>query len=358
MTTFTNAPKTSNIALGTPPVELTSIAAIKARYELPGPHVTVVVNVPLPMTVGDDAAVRYDATRTELLHVGASEESVGHIVGFLESSRRRGHPVLVTATDRGAAFCWLAFDIAGSATVGNLPALLPALRQVRLGRVPMVGAVVDRTGADLFGVDAFDIEPVDSVTGTTEHIHKGAGGGLSHSNHQRHSEQIWARNAELVAAAITTQAAALRARHVVLTGDDRAVRLVEEHLDEHRVGTVVRRQAGGRHEPETPQRLRHAAFEVRASLDRQRTACAVDELSRELGQQDRALAGAMDVENAVDANEVKTLFVRPGTNDAFDADAIICNALAHGVDIVVDAAVHGPDGIAAVLRMPREQATA
>lgn len=333
------------------------MADVRDRYELAGPHVTAIVPVPKPGTVGDDFDLRWKATKADLRHRGASPQAIDQMDALVASTARRGRPLLVTANDDSATACWLGFDIEPSMTVGTLPALVPAIQQLMTASAPTIAAAVDRIGADIYSVDAFDITLHSSVDGEDDQIHKsasgGGSGGWSQNRHQRHSEVLWERNAALVAAEIDAQVTRLGADAIVITGDDRAVRLVEADVSHEPVEAVAHRQAGGRHEPATVDRLRRAALEER----RERASATVaDELARlreELGQRDRALDGSIHVVEAIAENRVGTLFVdmEEGRRDA-QVDAIVRAALAHGAQLVVgdDFAVH--DGIAALLRVP------
>ncbi len=332
--------------------ELTTIPAIRSRYDLPGAHATAVVHIPTPQTVGDDLAVRWSSTEAELLRLGASPRSVGHMGDLLRSTHRRGRPLLITANDESAACCWLGYDLEPSIGVGTLPALVPALHQAAMAPASTMAAAIDRTGADVYRVGPFDIEVVKTVEGEDEHVHKTATGGWSQARHQRHSEVVWKRNASLIATSIADQSERQGADGVVLSGDDREVRLVEAELTGTRVGAVVRRNAGGRHEPGTPARLSEAAMEFRAESNRRLTARALEDLREELGQQDQAIAGSVAVLEAITNNRVKTLFIDlVGSRDVPRLDATVRAGLAHGADIVIGHDFDVDDGVAAILRM-------
>ena len=334
-------------------LELTTIAHIRSRYEMNGPHATAVLDMPMPGTSGDDAGVRWRAARAELLRLGTSAVAIRHMDDVIAQTHRRGHPLLVTANEAGAAICWLGFDIESSTELGALPALLPTLHQAALAPVPVIGAAIDRIGADVHTIGAFDVLKSLSVDGDDEHVHKAASGGWSQARHQRHSEVIWERNAELVAIAITQAVKDADAHEVVLTGDNQAVRLVAQRLASLRAARVVRKQAGGRHEPGTPDRLTVAASEVRVAFHDQATGVAVANLREELGQHDRAVAGWISVLEALNDHRVRSLFV-----DLLDSrqnpqvDSTIHAAFRHGANVVVGDDLDVCGGIAALLSRP------
>lgn len=140
---------------------------------------------------------------------------------------------------------------------------------------------------------------------------------------------------------------------VLLTGDERAVDLVEANLLRWPVRTIARRQAGGRHEPGTVLRLRAAALEERCERTAAATAVEVDRLREELGQHDRAVDGSINVIEALAENRVDVLFIDAveGPRRA-DVDPIARAAFAHGARLVVGTGFAVRDGIAALLRVP------
>ncbi len=339
----------------TTPHKLTTLDSIRERYDLPAPHATTIISIPLPATVGNDRTVRISAREAELLHRGASPASIGHIDHVLGSLERSGHPLLVTANDDSAAYCWLGFDIEPHSTVGRLPSLLPALHQVALAGRSTIAVAVDRKGADLYRVGSFDITAIETVEGDDERIHKSAGGGWSHARQQRHSEVIWERNAALIAAAAGDAAARLGAQDVVLTGDDREVQLVEQLLDRTPALSISRGQAGGRHEPNAPARLRAEALAQRTASMREATSHALSELREELGQRDRAIDGSVHVMEAIAENRVKTIYAdldQTAHASPPGLDAALRAALSHGAAVTTGHGFGVADGIAATLRYP------
>lgn len=352
MTTPTTKPTT--VAVHT---RLTTMTDVRNRYELPGPHVTVIVPVPIPGAIGDDFDLRWKATKNDLHRLGASERAVGHMNTIVASTERRGHPLLLTANEDSAVACWLGFDIDPVATVSSLPALVPAIRQLTTESSSTVAAAVDRIGGDVYSVDAFDITHVATIDGEDEQIHKaasgGGSGGWSQQRHQRHSEVLWERNAALVAAEIKAQVTSIDADAILLTGDDRAVSLVETDVLHERVEAVVHRQVGGRHEPGTVERLRTAVVEERRERMAAAIASDVQRLREELGQHDRAIDGSIQMVEAIAENRVGTLFIDAVEGCREDSvDAIVRAALAHGARVVVGSDLAVRDGIAALLRIP------
>jgi hypothetical protein len=340
-------------------LELTALHDVRQRLLLPGPHATVRMRVTAPGAAGDDRLLRWHAARGDLHRLGADEGLIARIERALDSIAHRGLDAVITTDATTTAYCWLT-DRRGTpgettkADVGPFPALAPAIVELT-GQVPIVGAVVDRIGADIFVFDRLDRVLLASVEGDDEFVHRGAPGGWAQARYQRRAELTWSRNADLDAEQLIAETDRVGAALVVLTGDDRATALVAERVAATGRHTVVVVEAGGRNEPESPARLHRAAIGV---LDRRRA----DETERRLAllaerieTHDRAIAGD-SVRLAVEERLVDTLFVaEPG--EVAGIDGLLRDAVEGGAAIVIvdrlRAAEHHPptQRLAALLRV-------
>ena len=115
--------------------------------------------------------------------------------------------------------------------VEGLPRYVPFVRDRFVNR-PHVVVRCDRVGAHIARVDRGEIVRDTEVTGETEHVTKVAAGGWSQRRFQNRAEHTWDENAKEIAEAIVTEADAIDAELVVVTGDGRAVQLVADHLPE------------------------------------------------------------------------------------------------------------------------------
>ncbi len=328
--------------------ELTSVADVLERYQSEGPHATAVMPLATPGQRGDDRHIRWHAMRTDLHHLGADGEMLARLDHVVKTLEPKGIPVLITASPTGSAFCWLSDESAPSVThFGVHPALIPVLVELA-GRAPVVGAVVDRFGADLFEFGHLGFVQTGTVTGDEEFAERGAGG--DQASFQRRVELGLERTAADAATALANLAGSAGASLIVLTGDDRAVAAVEHHLGRHEV--LVRHvQAGGRHEPSTPERLHRAARDEVGREHERQVADAVDHLMRELATHDRAIAGHVATFEAIEEGRVDTLFLDAGTTAGLtDADALVKEVLSMGGSVIVAADLQVPDGTAALLR--------
>lgn len=326
--------------------ELTTVEGIIERYQLQGPHATVVMQLSLAGQVGDDRIARWHARRTELTHLGARPAALGRLDDLVSALDGRGQTVLLTANETSAAHCWLIdHDTTPFTQVGDHPALLPAIAELS-DRAPVIAAIVDHLGAGIHRVDHLDIVGLGVVKGEHVQTHRHTGG--DQAGYQRRADAVYERNAETIAQQITDVAVEHHATLIVLTGDDREVAAVEQHLDVHRFA-VRSAQAGSRHEADAVTRI-HAAATAQALTERQRhIEAAVEELRRALGQHSLGVEGHDVTIQAIGEARVATLFI-DRTNQLNDADATARDTLIFGGRVLVVDDLGVADGIGALLR--------
>ncbi len=329
--------------------ELMGVDDVLARYQRPGPHATVIMQFPAPGRAGDDRMVRWHVRRSELVAAGASTAALGHLDTLVEGLEPRGNCVLLTADDHDASFCWLIdHDVEHLAHVGPCPAMLAALDELT-DRSPVIVAVVDHLGADLFELDHLDIAEIGSVEGDHVQTHRHTSG--DQAGHQRRADAIYERNADTIAHHITDHAAGVGAHLVVLTGDDREAASVTNHLDTHRF-TVVTVQAGARHDPHLAERVRHAAIEQSLAHRRSHRADAVSHLREELGRHALGVEGRAATATAIAESRAATTFFDRSiaVMNPADVDVLARDTLLFGGTVVVTSDLGVADGVAAVLR--------
>lgn len=115
--------------------------------------------------------------------------------------------------------------------VGPVPDLLP-LAKHKGEEYPYVVAEVSRDGGEIRLHHAGKPEPdeVEDIQGSTESLKKVPTGGWRQGKNQHHTEEIWRRNADDIAAEIDRVVDRSGAKLVVLAGDIRARGLVQEQL--------------------------------------------------------------------------------------------------------------------------------
>lgn len=115
--------------------------------------------------------------------------------------------------------------------VEALPRYVPFVRDRFVNR-PHVVVRCDRVGAHIARVERGETQRDTAITGDDEHVQKVHAGGWSQRRFQNRAEHTWDENAKDIAEAIVSEADAIDAELVVVTGDGRAVQLVADHLPE------------------------------------------------------------------------------------------------------------------------------
>jgi hypothetical protein len=116
-------------------------------------------------------------------------------------------------------------------SVDPIPDLLPLLDH-RPEVFPYVVAEVSRDNGEIrlhYGGSPAPAS-TEEVQGSSEHLNKFSGGGWSHGRFQHHTEEIWRRNADQVAAEIDRVVSSSGAGVVVLAGDICARGPVQDQL--------------------------------------------------------------------------------------------------------------------------------
>lgn len=331
-------------------VRLGDLGDITTRYRRPGPHTTLVTRLAVPGDKGDNFAARWHATQSDLARIDATKLSIDHLSAAVDLLTHNGNFVLLTADDDSAAYCWLTDpNTAEFMRVADTPCLVPALDEVvETGTV--IGGIVDRLGVDMFVIDHIEMLHDSSRTDVIDEE------SVDRSRRRRrrlrpHARLEWragaARTAEQLGQLADRNAASL----IVLTGDDRTVAGVAEELSRqtHRPVRVV--EAGDRKTPTSRERLHLAAHQAIRELRTQTFGVAVDRLREELGQHDRAVAGAVATLEEISQHVVDTLFVDPTRwTESEHIDEIIRAALATGARVIPAERLDVDDGVAALLR--------
>jgi hypothetical protein len=218
--------------------------------------------------------------------------------------------------------------------------------------------IADREGADIEEYDAYSPRPSDKdeVRGERFRIHKVRSGGWAQSHHQRHTEEVWRRNAEEAAEHVNKLVLQRRPPIIVLAGDTRARVLVNRYLSREAAERVVEVETGGgRAEGRARDALEQAVSDVLRAHITQKRLAGVDALRERLGRQEGVVTGARDVLAAYVLGQVETLLIDidaardhtarlsdvPGLDLGTDADevradlALIAGAVRTDADLAV-----------------------
>jgi hypothetical protein len=198
-----------------------------------GPIATAVISA--PGFEGDTQAranIRAKELRKALEDADLPDDVVDSAVDVVQA--HVGEDALGIVADPGGILISSLGDVDESAEVvqvDSLPRYVPFLRD-RFERRPHLVVRADRLGAQVARVERGEISRDTEVSGRGDeaHIRKVQAGGWSHKRFQNHAENNWDQNAREVAEAVAREADAIDAELIVVTGDERAVNLVGEHL--------------------------------------------------------------------------------------------------------------------------------
>ncbi|MBX3286885.1 MAG: hypothetical protein KF703_16170 [Actinobacteria bacterium] len=357
---------------------------LRELVALPGPFLTVVVARPEP--IGKAVEATFHEVRHAVAQTPCADQADD--VARRVDDLLPGSAGAVVVAEAGRIALVEALDVTPrhpGVHYGALP-VLGAVLERRSADIPVVTAIVDRTGADLSwsaplpgGATAAGRA---EVQGEATFIRKVQAGGWSHRRYQQAAEANWEQTAGEVARTIGSTVDDIRARLVILGGDERMVDLVRADLPSQAID-LVRIVPGSRSEDGSDaerdavaQRwLRTAiASELRLLLAR---------FGEEKGRADRAADGVEGTLAALRESRVDVLLVHdrggeddrtacfvpddptlvvrtPAELDEFGArdvrvaravDVAIRAALLTGADVrIVPDAARLDDGIGALLR--------
>ncbi|MCM6772133.1 hypothetical protein NDR87_02420 [Nocardia sp. CDC159] len=190
-----------------------------------GPFGSVYVDgVPAAEDAGHQERLRRRAIREELVERGAPPALVDAIDDALTLPPGQPGQAIIAGAD--GVLIAEQLPVAPPRPVirfSPLPYVLPLLG-LREPRTPYVAVVVDRTGADIHGVDARGHRLARTVRGTEFPLHKTGGGGTAHGSIQHRVEETVRRNIRAVGREVTELADRAGATLVLVAGEvgDRA----------------------------------------------------------------------------------------------------------------------------------------
>jgi hypothetical protein len=200
-----------------------------------------------------------------------------------------------------------------SATWAPLPDVAEWVRAID-SFVRFTVVIADREGADIEEYDAYSPRPTEQAEfrGEKFRIHKVRSGGWAQSHRQRHTEDVWRRNAEEAAEHINKLVLERRPPIVVLAGDTRARVLIQRYLSAEAADRVVEVDTGGgRAEGRAREALEQAVSEVLRAHIVQRRLAGIDALRERLGRGEGVATGVRDVLSAFVLGQVDILLIDP-----------------------------------------------
>jgi hypothetical protein len=196
---------------------------------------------------------------------------------------------------------------------GPIPRLLPLIRW-RQSEPAYAVVLIDRTGADLFGIRRGSPELHAEVEGEHDELRKVGPGGWSQRRYQQRAEDSWEQNAEQVAAAVQRLAVRVRPVFVAVAGDVRAVALLRESLSKE-VDELVHVIEGerpweGMGDPIPDEVHRQVARHVH-----EQTEALLVRFEEERGQHDKAVEGMEATARALERAQAAVLLIADDLDD-------------------------------------------
>lgn len=280
------------------------------------PVATVVVTAPnAGEHARDQLDIRVKDIASQLEERGATSAVVDSVISTIRdelSGADSGRWIGVIADASRTVVVPLVDAAAEVVDVGHLPRFVPFVHD-RFEHRPHVVVRCDRTGAEIARVTRHGRTDRE-VEGDEQHVQKVSQGGWSQARLQRHSEHTWDQNAQEIVDAVVRDAEAVDAALIVVTGDGRAVQLVEQHLPDTWRDRLVTDDV----EP-TDAASDEAVFVKAITLVRDRSATELVELlqrfAEERGQDDQAADGVDEVFEALRRGAVDTLLVAADVDD-------------------------------------------
>jgi hypothetical protein len=193
------------------------------------------------------------------------------------------------------------------ATWGPIPRLLPIMRW-RQSEPPYAVVLIDRTGADLFGIRRGSPELHAEVEGEHDELRKVGPGGWSQRRYQQRAEDSWEQNAEQVAARVERLVAQVQPVFVAVAGDVRAVALLRESLPKG-VDELVHVIEGERPWEGKGDPIPEEVHELVSRHVRERTEALLSRFEEERGQHDKAVEGVEATARALERAQVAALLI-------------------------------------------------
>ncbi|MDP8975368.1 MAG: hypothetical protein M3N28_03175 [Actinomycetota bacterium] len=258
---------------------------------------------------------RWSSLRSTLAGEGAPEDVLGMVDPLVADAHLMGQCLAVFATPGGLLHAEHHPDPPPQ-DVGRwtpLPLLTPVLRW-RQSSPPHVAVLVDRRGADLFGLRAAAPNIQRQAQGGRDLVGSSAPHGESQRRNHHRVESLWEQNAKAVSDEVVRLVQEVDARLVVATGDVRALELLQEELPKE-VLEKMEIVDGGR-SPDG------SIDDVVAAVDRlvevavaHDTDAVLAKFREEAGQDDRASDGPARTFEALAMAQVETLLVHDDPAD-------------------------------------------
>jgi hypothetical protein len=267
---------------------------------------------------------RWQALAGRLIEAGASEA----VVAAVERAVALASPVSAAMGASGlAVFAGRTGEpvvlhtpgLAGPdhATWGPVARVAPVLAWLR-DRPPYVLVVTDRAGADIeTGAGGCHPPRSRSVLGPDDEIERNAPGGWAQLRYQHRAEDSWRHNARAVAEACERELRDGGARLLVVSGDVRAVQLLEDRLPEQVDGPLtIRHITGGRSNDGSQQHRHDTVAEIARAAAGDWTAELLARFAEQRSPRGLAVDGELATLEALGQGRIAVLLVENRDGDS------------------------------------------
>jgi len=281
-----------------------------------GPFLSLYLNTERAVeNAGPLSLQRWKTVRRELESQGVSDALLGEIERIVPDAHLRGECLAVIGgaeqilhVEHGAAV-----GPRDVARWGPIARLLPLIAW-RQSEPAYAVVLIDRTGADLFGIRRGSPELHAEVEGEHDELRKVGPGGWSQRRYQQRAEDSWEHNAEQVAAAVRRLVVQVRPVFVAVAGDVRSVALLRESLPKE-VDGLVRVIEGERPWEGKGDPIPGEVHELVAGHVRERTEALLARFEEERGQGDKAVDGMAATARALERAQAAVLLIADDLED-------------------------------------------
>jgi hypothetical protein len=260
--------------------------------------------------------LRWKNARKELEQAGADDATLDAIEGAVHRNHGGGSTLAVIASGGEVRLARHLPEppAADACRFGPFPWLGPII-EAEQGMIPHVVVLADRVGADVYAVTASGDTLSEAVDGDTENIQRSQPGGWSQRRFQQRSENTWDANARLAGETVAKLADQIRARAVLVGGDERAVGFLNDSLPAHVAGLIRPLEGAARNAGVSVDDVAEEITRLVDTVEAEETVQLLEEFREEKGQADRAADGPEMVVKALQAAVVRVLLVHDDPAD-------------------------------------------
>jgi hypothetical protein len=281
-----------------------------------GPFLSLYLNTERAVeNAGPLAQQRWKTARRDLEDLGAPDMLLGAIEELVPDAHLEGDCLAVIGgaeqilhVEHGPAV-----SPHDESTWAQVPYLIPIVRW-RQSEPPYAVVLIDRTGADLFGVRRGSREIHAEIEGEHDELRKVGPGGWSQRRYQQRAEDSWEQNAEQVATAVERLVVQVQPAFVAVAGDVRAVGLLRESLPKE-VDELVHVIEGERPWEGKGDPIPDEVHELVERHVREQTEAVLARFREEEGQHDKAVEGVAATATALAQAKVAVLLIADEGDD-------------------------------------------